>query len=104
VAGIKVDPGWITGYARTVEQAGDDLTGSLDALRGTPLTSASFGELGRKIGTPTAYQAAAERLQQQLVRAADALQAAGASLRTVAREHSASDQDQAAAIRTAHQF
>ena len=102
MAGIKVDPGWITGYARTVEQAGDDLAGSLDALRGAPLTSASFGDLGRKIGTPTAYQAAAERLQRQLVRAADALHAAGAGLRTVAREHSSADEGQAATIRDAH--
>lgn len=103
MAGIRVDPSWLTGYAGTVEQAADDLTNSLDSLRGRPLTSASFGDLARKIGTPTAYQAAADRLQQQLVRAAAALHAAGFGLRTVASEHSSSDQDQAVAIRTAHQ-
>jgi uncharacterized protein YukE len=103
VAGIKVDPSWITGYAGTVEQAGDDLAGALTALRSTPLTSASFGDVGKQLGTADAYQGAATTLQQQLTRAADALRSAAANLRTVAAEHTSGDEDQAAALRTAHQ-
>jgi uncharacterized protein YukE len=100
---IKVDPGWITGYAGTVEQAGDDLAGALSALTGTPLTSASFGDVGKQLGTADAYQGAATTLQQQLARAARTLRSAAAGLRTVAAEHSSSDEEQATALRAAHQ-
>ena len=103
MAGIKVDPSWIAGYATTVEQAGDDLAGALSTLRGTPLTSASFGDVGKQLGTADAYQGAATTLQQQLARAEEALRSAAANLRTVAKEHSSSDDDQAAVLRTAHQ-
>ncbi|HEX5405887.1 MAG TPA: hypothetical protein VFX16_26725 [Pseudonocardiaceae bacterium] len=102
MSGIKVDPSWITGYAGTVEQAGDDLATALSTLRATPLTSKSFGDVGKQLGTPAAYQGAAATLQQQLARAVDALRSAAANLHTVAQEHTSSDEDQAAALRTAH--
>jgi uncharacterized protein YukE len=103
VAGITVDPGWISGYATTVAKAGDDLAGALTALNGTPLTSAAFGEVGKQLGTAPAYQGAASTLQQQMSRAADALHAAAANLVTIAREHSSADEQQAVSIRAAHQ-
>jgi uncharacterized protein YukE len=100
---IRVDPKWIADYAKTAEQAGDDLATALHALRGTPLTSEAFGELGRTVGSASAYNGAAETLQRQVGRAADALHAAAANLRTVATEHSTADESQASAIRSAHQ-
>ena len=103
MAGIKVDPGWIAGYATTVEQAGDDLATALGALSRNQLTSASFGEVGKQLGTADAYNGASTTLQQQLSRASDALRSAATNLRTIAREHSSADEQQAAALRKAHQ-
>lgn len=99
MAGIRVDSGWIADYARTVEQAGDDLTHVLDDLRGTPLGSASFGDVGKQLGTAEAYNRASTTLQQQLSRAAAALTSAADNLRKVATQHSASDADAAASLR-----
>ncbi|HEX4701742.1 MAG TPA: hypothetical protein VH352_06395 [Pseudonocardiaceae bacterium] len=104
MAGIRVDQGWIADYARTAEQAGDDLATALRALRGTPLTSAAFGELGRTVGSAEAYSGAAAVLQQQVERAADALRAAAVNLRTVAAEHSSADDAQAHVIRSVRQL
>jgi hypothetical protein len=104
MAGIRVDQGWIAGYANTAEQAADDLTAALRALTGTPLTSAAFGEVGRTVGSADAYNGAAAVLRQQVERAADALRAAATSLRGVAAEHSSADDAQAHAIRSAHQL
>lgn len=104
MAGIQVDHGWIASYARTAEQAGEDLAAALRTLRGSPLTSAAFGDLGRTVGSADAYHAAAATLQQQVERAAAALHSAAANLRTVAAEHSSVDERQAAAIKSAHQI
>ena len=100
---IRVDPNWIADYATTAEQAGDDLAAALRTLRGTPLTSVAFGDLGRQVGSANAYNGAAATLQQQVGRAADALHAAAANLRTVATEHSSADEDQASSIKSVHQ-
>jgi uncharacterized protein YukE len=99
VPGIKVDAGWITDYARTVQQAADDLAHAVDGLRGTPLAAAAFGDVGRQLGTADAYNRAAATLEQQLSRAAAALTSAADNLRTVASRHSSSDQQAAAALR-----
>jgi hypothetical protein len=102
MSGIKVDANWLNGYARTVEQSGDDLTTALHTLQGTPLTSAAFGELGRTVGSADAYNRAATTLQQQVNRAAAALAAAATSLRGVASAHSTVDAEQAAALSAVH--
>lgn len=99
VAGIRVGSDWITGYAKTAEQAGDDLTKALEAVRATPLTSAAFGEVGRQLGTADAYNGAADMLQQQVTRAAAALHAAAGNLRKVATQHSTSDEEVATTLR-----
>jgi uncharacterized protein YukE len=99
---IKVDPHWIADYAKTAEQAGDELTAALRALQGTPLTSAAFGEVGRMVGSANAYNGAATTLQQQVSRAADALHAAAANLRGIATEHSSADEEQAVALKAVH--
>ena len=100
---IKVDPNWIADYAKTAEQAGDELATALHALRGVALTSAAFGEVGRLVGSAHAYNGAAAVLQEQVSRAADALRAAATNLRGIATEHSSADEDQASSIRSAHQ-
>jgi uncharacterized protein YukE len=104
VAGIQVDHGWIADYARTAEQAADELAAALHTLQGNPLTSTAFGDIGRTVGSAEAYHAAAATLQQQLDRAAVALHAAASNLRTVAAEHSSVDEQQAAALRSTHQI
>lgn len=100
--GIKVDPTWIAGYATTAEQAGDELTSALQALQGMPLTSAAFGEVGRAVGSANAYNGAATTLEQQVSRAADALHAAAANLRTIATAHSSADDEHASALKSVH--
>ena len=103
MAGIEVNPSWLAGYAATVEQAAEDLRATLTTLTDSPLAASAFGAVGKQVGTPTAYQGAAATLQQQLGRAADALQSAAGNLRKVAGAHSSSDDDQAAAFRRVHQ-
>lgn len=103
MAGIEVNPSWLAGYAGTAEQAADDLTTALTSLTESPLAAAAFGSIGKQMGAGTAYQGAASTLQQQLGRAAAALQSAAGNLRTVAGAHSSSDEDQAASIRRVHQ-
>lgn len=99
MAGIRVSGDWISGYATTAGQAGDDLADALAALRADPLSSAAFGEVGKQLGTAEAYNGAANTLQQQVTRAAAALHAAADNLRTIATKHSSSDQDAAATLR-----
>ena len=100
--GIKIDPGWIAGYATTAEQAGDELASALQALQGMPLTSAAFGEIGRTVGSANAYNGAATALQQQVSRAADALHTAAANLRTIATAHSSADEEHASVLKSVH--
>lgn len=102
MAGIKASSDWITGYATTAEQAGDDLANALETLRGTPLTSAAFGDVGKQLGTAGAYQSAADMLQQQLSRAAAALHSAAGNLRTIAERHASGDTQAAAVLRAVH--
>ena len=102
MAGIKASSDWITGYATTADQAADDLAGALETLRGTPLTSAAFGDAGKQLGTAGAYQGAADTLQQQVSRAADALHSAADNLRTIATQHTSSDAEAARVLRAVH--
>lgn len=102
MAGISVDSHWISGYAGTVEQAGEELSRSAATLRGAGLTTNSFGTLGRTIGAAQAYTRAANALLDQLTRAATDLHAAAGSLRTVAGAHSAADAEAARQISRAY--
>lgn len=102
MGGISVDAEWITGYARTVEQAAGELTAALRALEGAPLGGAAFGEFGRAAGAVDAYGHAAGALQAQVSRASDALRSAAEGLRGIAGSHTALDEEQAAALRRVH--
>jgi ABC-type nickel/cobalt efflux system permease component RcnA len=80
VSRITVDPGWLTGYAITVDQAADDLTAVLAMVAGTSVTASSFGAAGRQANLPAAYADAAGTLRQRLAGMVDALHAVAASL------------------------
>ncbi|HEX5119659.1 MAG TPA: hypothetical protein VFW65_31105 [Pseudonocardiaceae bacterium] len=77
---ITVDPGWLTGYATTVDQAADDLAAVLALVAGTSVTASSFGDAGRQADVPGAYAEAAGTVRQRLAGMVDALHAVAASL------------------------
>lgn len=100
---IQVDPNWIADYAKAAEQAGDDLAAALRALQGTPLSAASFGQIGQTVGSTAAYHGASATLQEQVGRAADALHSAATNLRGIASQHSSADDEQARSLKSVHQ-
>ena len=99
MSGISMNHDWITGYANTVAQAAGELAKASQPLQATPLTASSFGSIGSEVAAGSAYNQVAQTLEQQLSRAAAALQAAAANLRSVAGAHADVDQQQAAAFR-----
>jgi uncharacterized protein YukE len=99
MGGISVNRDWITGYANTVAQAASELATASQPLQATPLTASSFGSIGSEIHAGSAYNQVAQTLEAQLSRAAAALQAAAANLRSVAGAHTDVDEQQAAAFR-----
>ncbi|HJP74528.1 MAG TPA: hypothetical protein VJ914_09685 [Pseudonocardiaceae bacterium] len=103
MSAISVDQNWISGYASTLAQAATELGKASQPLQATPLTSVSFGSIGNEVHAGSAYNQVAQNLEQQLARAAAALQAAATNLRTVAGAHSAADERQAAVFRAVGQ-
>jgi hypothetical protein len=101
VSGVKIDPGLVTGYAKTVVKAADQLDGSSTALNGDPLGNDAFGDLGRQVHTAEAYSRASATLRDQLTRAVETLHAASDSLNQVAARYQASEQDTAQTIKRA---
>jgi type VII secretion effector (TIGR04197 family) len=101
VTGVKIDPDWIASYAKTVSRSATDLGSARDALRGAPLPSDAFGQLGRNTGADTAYAQAAQTLSDQLSRAVDALTAAAEGLAKTADHYGSHDQDVAAMLKRA---
>jgi uncharacterized protein YukE len=99
MSGISVDQSWITSYANTVAQAASELAKASQPLQATPLTESSFGSIGNEAHAGSAYNQVAQTLEQQLSRAAAALQAAATNLRSVVGAHADADQQQAAAFR-----
>ena len=99
VSDVAVDQNWITSYANTVAQAASELAKASQPLQATPLTSASFGSIGNEVHAGSAYDQVARTLEQQLSRAAAALQAAAVNLRSAAGSHAEADARQAAVFR-----
>ena len=97
--GVSVDQNWITSYANTLAQAAGELAKASQPLQATPLTSASFGSIGNEVQAGNAYNQVAQTLEQQLSRAAAALTAAAANLRSTASAHADADAQQASAFR-----
>ncbi|KAA2264700.1 hypothetical protein F0L68_06310 [Solihabitans fulvus] len=95
---VRVDPDWVVGYAKKVDEAAQDIDTARKALGEAPLRAESFGELGRTLRTADSYAKAADVLRQQLARAAEVLTSAGTGLRAVAHHYGAHDEEAARAI------
>lgn len=102
MSGIKVDPGWLTGYAKMASQGADQLAAAARTLKRTPLEASSFGEIGRTVGAGQAYSSAAATLLGQLTRAGEALSAAAGSLRSIVDEHTSKDSEHAERLKRTH--
>jgi hypothetical protein len=99
MAGIKIDPDWVSGYAKRVARAADELDKGADLMGSAPLRHDSFGDLGRTVRSADAYARAAEMLRGQLSRAVEALTSAADGLRDVADRYRAADDDSAHLIK-----
>ena len=91
VSGVKIDPALVTGYAKTVVKAADQLSGPAGDLNGAPLGNDAFGDLGRQVRTAEAYARASATLRGQLTRAIETLHAASDSLNQVVAQYQASE-------------
>lgn len=93
MAAIKVDPDWISGYAKKVAENAEALGAGAEVLNTAPLTAEAFGSLGRTVRIAESYGRAAEVLRGQLTRAVEALESAADSLGQVAETYKVSDDD-----------
>ncbi|MGQ0839131.1 type VII secretion target [Actinokineospora sp.] len=103
MAAIRVDPEWVSGYAKKVAESADELSTSADVLGSGSLSSDAFGALGRTVRIADAYGRAAEVLRDQLTRGVEALESAAGSLTQVAEKYRVSDGDGAQAIKRSGQ-
>ncbi|MGH3863160.1 hypothetical protein [Actinokineospora sp.] len=90
---IKVDPDWVSGYAKKVAENAEALGAGADVLNAAPLTAEAFGSLGRTVRIAESYGRAAEVLRGQLTRAVEALESAAHSLGQVAETYAVSEGD-----------
>ncbi|WP_436492363.1 hypothetical protein [Actinokineospora sp. HUAS TT18] len=93
MAAIKIDPDWVSGYAKQVALGAETLSSASGVLNTAPLTAESFGSLGRTVRIAESYGRAAETLRGQLTRAVESLEAAAHSLGEIADNHRVSDED-----------
>ncbi|MFC0115022.1 hypothetical protein [Kibdelosporangium aridum] len=92
MAGVKIDPDAVAGYAKTMAAGADRLDSTALTLNGS-LGTEAFGELGRQVRTADAYSRAASTLRDQLARAIETLNAASDTLTHVAERYQSSDKD-----------
>jgi uncharacterized protein YukE len=95
VDAVKVDIDWLRGYATELDKRADEAEALLRSLSSRPLDPDVFGELGRSLGTPQAYQRAADSLQDQLEQAEKVLATAARALRDAADHYAGGDEDAA---------
>ena len=95
---MKVDPDRVDGYAKTVEQAVEDLGGVAEEI-GTPLGAEAFGDVGRTVGTTESYSRASSVLREQLGRAVESLSSVADNLHKVVEHHRGADEDSADQIK-----
>ncbi|HVK23414.1 MAG TPA: hypothetical protein VM677_18825 [Actinokineospora sp.] len=93
MAAIKIDPDWVSGYAKKVAAGADTLSTASTALNTAPLTAESFGSLGRTVRVAESYCRAAEVLRGQLTRAVESLESAAHSLGEISGTYRESDED-----------
>lgn len=94
----RIDPDWVRGYAKKVDQSSDEMSDSFAALRESPLRAEAFGELGREVGTAEAYARACTALHEQLSRGCESLKSASEALHQVVGERVGADEDSAAEV------
>lgn len=90
---VRVDLDQLTDYATALDRRADEAQAILDGLRGHQLDDEAFGEVGQSLGTPQAYQRAADALFAQLGRAEQVLAAAATALRQAADHYEGTDVD-----------
>ncbi|SDD47644.1 type VII secretion target [Actinokineospora iranica] len=96
---IRVDPAWVSGYAKKVAEAADELAKGAEVLNTAPLSTEAFGALGRTVRTAESYGRAAEVLRAQLTRGVEALESAAVALGQVAEKYRGSDEEGASTIK-----
>ena len=96
---MKVDVDWLRGYAKELDKRADDAQAVLRSVTQRQLEPEAFGELGRSLRTPEAYQRAADTLHKQLQQAEKVISAAARSLRAAADHYAGHDDDAAATLR-----
>lgn len=95
---FKVDTGWLREYAGELTKRSDEVEAVHGALTEHQLEPEAFGELGASLGSPAAYQRAADTLLKQLEQADKVLTAAAESVGQVAGHYTDDDQSSAVAI------
>ncbi|CRK59987.1 hypothetical protein [Alloactinosynnema sp. L-07] len=103
MAAIKIDPDWVSGYAKKVAVGADTLSSASELLNTAPLTAESFGSLGRTVRIAESYGRAAEVLRGQLTRAVESLASAAGSLGDIADTYRGSDEDSVQTIKRSGQ-
>jgi len=101
MAGLRMDGVVVTDYARTAEEAADDLNAAAAIVGGEGVSDESYGPLGAQIGLGESYGRAAGALRRQLVDGAEALKSAAEALRHVTVRHSGHDAEAAELIKRA---
>jgi uncharacterized protein YukE len=95
VDAVRVDVDRLLDYAEDLDRRTDEAQAALRSVSQRRLEPEAFGELGASLGTPQAYQRAADRLENQLEQAERVLAAAATALREAAEHYSGEDTDAA---------
>jgi hypothetical protein len=98
VDAVRVDVDWLRGYAAELDKRTDEMQATWRALTQWQLEPRAFGELGRSLRIPEAYQRAADTLLRQLRQAEAVIDAAAHALRATADHYAGQDSDAAAAL------
>ncbi|WIY03737.1 hypothetical protein QRX60_07745 [Amycolatopsis mongoliensis] len=101
MAGLRMDGVVVAEYARTAEEAADDLHAAAAVVGGEEVSGESYGPLGAQIGLGESYGRAVGALRRQLADGAEALKSAAEALRQVTVRHSGQDAEAAELIKRA---
>lgn len=101
MAGLRMDGVVVVDYAKTAEEAADDLDSAAAEIGGEGLSAESYGALGAQIGLGASYGRASGALRRQLTDGAEALRSAAEALRQVTVRHGGQDAEAAELIKRA---
>jgi len=91
VDAVRVDVDRLVEYSEELDRRTAETQAVLRSLTGPELDPGAFGELGRSLGTPQAYQRAADRLRGELERAHRVLGSVATALRGAAEHYRGED-------------